>query len=92
MPLKLSQLPIQKTSFLLKLITTEFMLGGDVFLQGSLRTFVRNLYFIYIMKKYHFLSKTESFYIIDPFYIKIDNNIFSCRFDLNSSLLILKQK
>ena len=69
-PLKLSQLPIQKTSFLLKLITTEFMLGGDVFLQGSLRTFVRNLYFIYIMKKYHFLSKTESFYIIDPFYIK----------------------
>ena len=64
-PRKLREYNRLNTSYLLVLYTDEFLLGQDVFLKGELRDFIKKFYFLYIMKKYNFISKTEDFYNID---------------------------
>ena len=67
-PMKLTNYPIEKNSVLLRMIMNEFLLG-EVYIKGDIRAFVSKFYFNYIMKKYHYLSKTDSFYIIDYYYL-----------------------
>ena len=61
-PLKFKDLNKYNISYLLILLNNDFLLGQDGFLKGEIRFFVKKMYYIYIMKKYNFISKTEDFY------------------------------
>ena len=61
-PMKFKDLNKFNVSYLLILLNNDFLLGPDGFLKGELRVFVKKMYYIYIMKKYNFISKTDDFY------------------------------
>ena len=87
-PKKLRDYNVFNTSYLLVLYTDEFLLGQDVFLKGELRNFIKKFYFLYIMKKYNFISKTDDYYSIDIELIRKElNNLQYDNNELEESIL-----
>lgn len=65
LPKKIDDIQNINKSFFLMLLADEFKLNTKTFVSGKLRIFIKLFYYIYIMKKYNFISKTEDFYNID---------------------------
>ena len=60
LPKKLDDNNLSKKSYLLLLLSDEFKLNTKIFISGKLRIFIKLFYYIYIMKKYNFISSTNN--------------------------------
>lgn len=59
-PKNLKELPPKHKSFLLLMLTNEFDIPKHkIFMNKTISKFIKKFYFIYLMKKYSFLSRTE---------------------------------
>ncbi len=76
MPKKLDDIENSNKSFLLMLLADEFKLNTKIFISGKLRIFIKLFYYIYIMKKYNYITTTNNDYykIIKKDYDEIINN------------------
>ena len=69
LPKKINEIDNTNQSFFLMLFLDESKLNTKTYISGKLRIFIKLFYYIYIMKKYNFISSTEGIY-----YKKIKDN------------------
>ena len=62
LPKKIDDIQNINKSFFLMLLADEFQLNTKTFVSGKLRIFIKLFYYIYIMKKYNFISSTDNVY------------------------------
>ena len=88
LPKKLDDNNLSKKSYLLLLLSDEFKLNTKIFISGKLRIFIKLFYYIYIMKKYNFISSTNNhFYKIvkDEYHDFLYNEKY--HFDVSNKVL-----
>ncbi len=62
LPEKIDDITNSNKSYLLMLLLDELKSNSQIFLYGKLRIFIKSLYYIYLLKKYNFLSSTYNNY------------------------------
>ncbi len=62
LPKKIDEIESQNASYLLMLLSDELKLNTEFFIFGKLRIFVKFFYYLYLLKKYGFLSSTNNIY------------------------------
>ena len=62
LPEKIDDITNSNKSYLLMLLNDELKSNSQIFLYGKLRIFIKSLYYIYLLKKYNFLSSTYNNY------------------------------
>ncbi len=84
LPKKIDESEYPNKSYLLMLFTDELKAKSDIFISGNLRNFIKLFYYIYILKKYNFISSTNNNY----FKISKDEfipNLFNKKYYINVS-------
>ena len=62
LPKNIEEIEYPNKSYLLMLLTDELKAKSDIFISGNLRNFIKLFYYIFILKKYNFLSSTNNNY------------------------------
>ena len=62
LPKNIDDIPSPNKSYLLMLFTDELKAKVDIFISGNLRNFIKSFYYIFLLKKYNFISSTNNAY------------------------------
>ena len=62
LPNKIDDIESENKSYLLMLLSDELKLNTDFFIYGQLRVFVKFFYYLFVLKKFGFLSSTNNLY------------------------------